>query len=144
MSKLVNYSCRQLTEQKQMGIALKFSFRALAIPRQVFYSRTWWVCTYCAFIKRGPAWLKILSISVSPYCVYQGDLIRVRGPERVWLLSYDISQRPVHAWGWPKAKDPCGEGIHGKAKLLLCIGICQHTQGSLKQHLIGKIMRETI
>ena len=60
--------------------------------------------TYCAFIKRGPAWLKILSISVNPHCVYQGDLIRVRCPERVWLLAFlkdlcmsevDQTQRPM-------------------------------------------------
>ena len=39
-------------------------------------------------------------------------------------------------------KDPCRESIHGKTTLLLCIGICQHTQSSLKQYSVGKIMRE--
>ena len=36
VGKLVNYSYRQFTEQKQMGSALKFSFWALSIPRQFF------------------------------------------------------------------------------------------------------------
>ena len=97
--------------------------------------------TYCAFIKRGPAWLKILSLSVNPNCVYQGDLTRVRCPERVWLF--------VGIWYFSKTcaclrltKDPCRESISGKTTLLLCIGIYQHTQGSLKQYSIGKIMRE--
>ena len=68
--------------------------------------------TYCAFIKRGPAWLKILSISVNPHCVYQGDLIRVRCPERVWFIWY--FSKTCECLRLTKTKDPCRESIRGK------------------------------
>ena len=114
MGKSVNYSCRQLTEQKQMGSALKFSFLALSIPRQVSCSYAWWVCNILRLHQEGTSLVEILSISVNTHWVYQGDLIRVRCPERVWLLAYDISERPVHPWGWPNPKTNAEKVFLGK------------------------------
>ena len=139
MGKLVNYSCRQLTEQKQMGSALKFSFWALSIQDRSFAATLDEFATYCAFIKRGSAWLKILSISVNPHCVYQGDLIRVRCSEGVWLLAYDISQRPVHVWGWPNPKTHAEKALVGKQHYYFVLEYVSTHKVALSNIQLGKL-----
>ena len=136
MGKLVNYSCRQLTEQKQMGSALTFSFWALSIPRQVFCSHTWWVCHILRLHQEKTSLVEnIANLCQSPLCISgwpnQGQVSRMGLVVGIWykglcMPEVDQTQRP----------------IRGKTTLLLCIGICQHTQGSLKQYSFGKIMRE--
>ena len=100
--------------------------------------------TYCAFIKRGPTWLKILSISVNPHCVYQGDQIRVRCPERVWLLAYDISQRPVHAWGWPNPKTHAEKVFVGKQHYYFVFEYVSTLKVPLSNIQLGKLWGKTI
>ena len=142
MGKLVNYSCRQLTEQKQMGSALKFSFWALSIPRQVFCSHTWWVCHILRLHQERTTLVEnIVNLCQSPFCISgwpnQGQVSRKSLVVGIWYFSKTCACLRL-----TKPKDPCRESIRGKATLLFCIGICQHTQGSLKQYSIGKIMRE--
>ena len=142
MGKLVNYSCRQLTEQKQMGSALKFSFWALSNPRQVFCSHTWWVCHILHLHQERTSLVEnIVNLCQSPLCIsgwpYQGQVSRKGLVVGIWYFSKTCACLRL-----TKPKDPCRESICRKATLLLCIGICQHTQGSLKQYSIGKIMRE--
>ena len=145
MGKLVNYSCRQLTEQKQMGSALKFSFWALSIPRQVFCSHTWWVChILCLHQERTSLVENIVNLCQSPLCI-SGRPNQGQGSRKGLVVGIWYFSKPCACLRLTKPKDPCrGEGIRRKTTLLLYIGICQHTQGPLKQYLIGKIMRETI
>ena len=124
MGKWVNYSCRQLKWVVHWSLAsehFQFQDRSFATTLDEF-------ARYCSFIKRGPAWLKILSISVNPHCVYQHDLIRVRCPERVWLLAYGISQRPVHAWGWPNPKTHAKKVFVANNTITLYWNMSTHTR----------------
>ena len=144
MGKLVNFSCRQLTEQKQMGSALKFSFWARSIPRQVFCSHTWWVCHILRLYQERTSLVEnIVNLCQSPLCISgwpnQGQVSRKGLVVGIWYLSKTCACLRL-----TKPKDPCREGNRGKTTLLLCIGIYQHTQGPLMQYLIGKILRETI
>ena len=144
MGKLVNYLCRQLTEQKQMGSALKFSFWALSIPRQVFCSHTRWVCRVLRLHQERTSLVEnIVNLCQSPLCISgwpnQGQVSRKGLVVSIWYFSKTCACLRL-----TKPKDPCRGGIRGKTTLLLCIGICQHTQSPLKQYLIGKIMRETV
>ena len=50
---------------------------------------------------------------------HQSDLMRVRGPERVCVLSSDSSQRQYACLWWAKPKDPRGEDIQGKITLMM-------------------------
>ena len=144
MGKLVNYSCRQLTEQKQMGSALRFSFWAFSIPRQVSCSQAWWVCHILRLHqKRTNLVENIVNLCQSPLCISrwpnQGQVSR-----KGLAVGKCYFSKTCACLRLTKPKDPCREGIRGKTTLLLCIGICQHTQSSLKQYCIGKIIRETI
>ena len=144
MGKLVNYSSRQLTEQKQMSSALKFSFWALSIPRQVSCTHAWWVCHILRLHQERTSLVEnIVNLCQSPLCI-SGWPNQGQVSKRVLVVGIWYSSKTCACLRLTKPKDPCREGIRGKTTLLLRIGICQHTQGSLKQYWIGEIMRETI
>ena len=133
-----------LMHATQMGSALKFSFWALSIPSQVFCNHTWWVCQILRLHQERTSLVEnIVNLCQSPLCISawpnQGQVSRKGLVVGIWYFSKTCACLRL-----TKPKDPCGEGIRGKTTLLLCIGICLHTKGSLKQHLIGKILREII
>ena len=141
MGKLVNYSCRQLTEQKQMRYALKFSFWAFSIPRQVFCSHTRWICHILRIHQEKSSLVEnIVHLCQSPLCISgwpnQGQVSRKGLVVGIWYFSKTCACMRL-----TKPKDPYRKSICGKTTLLFCIGICQHTQGSLQQYSIGKIRR---
>ena len=144
VSELVNYSCRQLKEQKQMGSALKFSFWVFSIPRQVFCSHTWWVCHILRLRQERTSLVEnIVNLSKSPLYISgwsnQGQVSRKGLVVGIWYFSKTCACLRL-----TKPKDPCRESTRGKTTLLLCIGICQHTQCSLKNIQLGKLWGKTI
>ena len=144
MGKLVNYSCRQLTEQKQMGSALKFSFWALSISRQVFCSHTWWVCHILRLHEERTSLVEnIVNLCQSPFCI-SGWPNQGQVPERVWLLAYDISQRPVHAWGWPNPKTHAKKVFVGKQHYYFILEYVSTHKVPLSNIQLGKLWWKTI
>ena len=98
--------------------------------------------TYCAIIKKRTSLVEnIVNLCQSPLCISgwpnQGQGSRKGLVVGIWYFSKICTCLRL-----TKPKEPCREIIRGKTTSLLCIGICQHTQGSLKQYSIGKIMRK--
>ena len=55
---------------EKMGSALKFSFWALSIPRQVFCSHTWWVCHILRLRQERTSLVDdIVNLCQSPLCI---------------------------------------------------------------------------
>ena len=95
--------------------------------------------TYCAFIKKRTSLVEnIVNLRQSPLCI-SGWPNQDQGSRKGLVVGIWYLSKTSACLRLTKPKDPCRESIHGKTTLLLYIGICQHTQGSLKQYSIGKL-----